>query len=140
MESYHHYDIIILLCKLLSESLTSVGGGGGLTFLLDVWAGVSATFVFFFLFDSMFISVEDRTRGIRFSYNSSMSFTYCQLVITKQSGDTLYTRSYNLKDQNMYDHRSKHVWLKHQYNVKRVHLIVLKTMKGYKRVLEGGTV
>ena len=49
----------------------------------------------------MFISVEDRTRGIRFSYNYSMGFTYSQMVITKQACDTLYTRSYNLKDQNM---------------------------------------
>ena len=65
--------------------------------------------------DSMFISVEDRTRRIRFSYNYSMSFTYSQMVITKQAGDTFYTRSYNLKDQNMYDHthKSKHVWLNH---------------------------
>ena len=62
------------------------------------------------------------------------------MVSTKQAGKTLYTRSYNLKDQNMYDHRSKHVWLKHQYNVKKVHLIGLKMMKGYKRGLEGGTV
>ena len=46
----------------------------------------------------MFISVEDRTRGIRFSYNYSMSFTYSQMVITKQAGNTLYTRSHNLKD------------------------------------------
>ena len=69
----------------------------------------------------MFISVEDRTRRIRFSYNYCMSFTYSQMVITKQAGDILYTRSYDLKDQNMYDHRSKHVWLKHQYNVKKVH-------------------
>ena len=51
----------------------------------------------------MFISVEDHTRRIRFSYNYSMSFTYSQMVITKQACDTLYTRSYNLKDQNMYD-------------------------------------
>ena len=87
----------------------------------------------------MFIFVEDRTRKIRFSYNYSMSFSYNQVVITKQAGDKLYTRSYNLKDQNMYDHRSKHVWLKHQYNVKKVHLLVLKTMKRYKRELDGGT-
>ena len=80
----------------------------------------------------MFISVEDRKRRIRFSYNYSMSFTYSQVVITKQACDTLYTRSYNLKDQNMYDHSSRHVWLQHQYNVKKVHLIVLKTMKRYK--------
>ena len=51
--------------------------------------------------DSMFISVEDRTGGIQLSYNYSMSFTYSQMVVTKQAGDTLYTRSYNLKDQNM---------------------------------------
>ena len=69
----------------------------------------------------MFISVEDRTIRYKFSYNYSMSFTYSQMVITKQAGDTLYTRSYNLKDQNMYDYRSKHVWLKHQYDVKKVH-------------------
>ena len=30
---------------------------------------------FCFFLDSMFISVEDRTRRIRFSYNYSMSFT-----------------------------------------------------------------
>ena len=63
------------------------------------------------------------------------------MVIIKQASGTLYTRSYNLNyDQNMYDHRSRHVWLKHQYNVKKVHLIGLKTIKGYKRGLEGGTV
>ena len=44
------------------------------------------------------------------------------MVLTKQAGDTLYIRSYNLKDQNMYTHRSKYVWLKHQYNVKKVHI------------------
>ena len=44
---------------------------------------------FFFFLDSMFISVEDRTRRIRFSYNYSMGFTYSQMVITKQAGDTL---------------------------------------------------
>ena len=69
-------------------------------------------FIYFFFggggADSLFISVEDRTRRIQFSYNYSMSFTYSPMVITKQAGDTLYTRSYNLKDQNMYDHRSKH--------------------------------
>ena len=63
----------------------------------------------FLFFDSMFISVEDRTRRILFSYNYSMSFAYSQMVITKLACDTLY----NLKDQNMYDHRSKNVWLKH---------------------------
>ena len=90
----------------------------------------------------MFISLEERTRRIWFSYNYSMSFIFSQMAITKQAGDTctLYTRSYNLKDQNMYGHRSKHVWFKHQYNVKEVHLIVLKTMKVYKRGFEGGTV
>ena len=59
------------------------------------------------------------------------------MIITKQAGDTLYTRSYNLKGQNIYDHTSKHVWLKHQYNVKKVHLIVLKTMRGYLRFNKG---
>ena len=59
------------------------------------------TEIHFFFLDSMFISVEDRTRGIRFSCNYRMSFTYSQIVITKQAGNTLYTRSYNLKDQNM---------------------------------------
>ena len=58
---------------------------------------VVLTLFFFFSFDSMFISVEDHTRRIRFPYNYSMSFTYSQMVITKQAGDTLYTRSYNLK-------------------------------------------
>ena len=53
----------------------------------------------YFFFYSMFISVEERTRRIRFSYNYSMSFTYSQMVITKLACDTLYTRSYNLKDQ-----------------------------------------
>ena len=86
----------------------------------------------------MFISEGDHTRRIRFSYNYSMCFTYSQVVSTKQAGDKLYTRSNNLKDQNMYDNGSKHVWLKHQYNVKKMHLIILKTMKGYKRGLEGG--
>ena len=52
-------------------------------------------------FYSMIISLKDRTRRMWFSYNYSMSFTYSQMVITKQAGDTLYTRSYNLKDQNM---------------------------------------
>ena len=79
----------------------------------------------------MFISVEDCTRRIRFLYNYSISFTYSQIVITKQADDTLYTRSYNLKDQNVYNLRSKHVWLKHQYHVKKVRLVALKTMKGY---------
>ena len=51
----------------------------------------------------MFISVEDRTRKIQFSYNYSMSFTESQIVITKQAGDTFYTSSYSLKNQNMYD-------------------------------------
>ena len=60
----------------------------------------------FFFVGSIFISVEDRTRRILFSYNYIMSFTYSQMVITKQAGNTLYTRSYNLKYQNMYDHRS----------------------------------
>ena len=35
-------------------------------------------FFFFFFFDSMFISVEDRTGRIRFSYNYSMNFTCSQ--------------------------------------------------------------
>ena len=51
---------------------------------------------FFFSLDSMFISVEDRTGRIRFSYNYSMSFPYSQEFITKQAGDTFCTRSYGL--------------------------------------------
>ena len=47
-------------------------------------------------FDSIFISVEDRTRRIRFSYNYSMSFTQRNKIITKQTGDTFYTGSYRL--------------------------------------------
>ena len=53
---------------------------------------------FFFFFDSMFISVEDHTGRIRFSYNYSMSFTYAcsQYFITIHTGDTFCTRSYDL--------------------------------------------
>ena len=50
-----------------------------------------------YFFDSMFISVEDCARTIRFSYNYSMSFTQSNLVIRKQAGDTFYTRSYRFK-------------------------------------------
>ena len=35
-------------------------------------------FLFIFCLDSMFISVEDRTGRIRFSYNYSMYFTHSQ--------------------------------------------------------------
>ena len=66
-------------------------------------------FLFSFFFDSMFISVEDCTRRIQFSYNYSMSFTYSQIVMTKQAGDTLSPDLTLLKikkcmitDQNMY--------------------------------------
>ena len=73
-------------------------------YLLVGTAGQSRIYckiVFNISFESMFISVEDRTRVIQLPYNFSMSFKYIQMVITKQAGDTLHTRSYNLKDQNM---------------------------------------
>ena len=46
--------------------------------LKDYKNHVSPAAIFFFFFDSMFISVEDHTGRIRFSYNYSMSFTCSQ--------------------------------------------------------------
>ena len=62
------------------------GGGGGRG---GGWVGGG---------DSLFISVENCTRRIQFSYNYSMGFTYSHVVTTKQAGDTFCTRYYNLED------------------------------------------
>ena len=53
-------------------------------------------YIYIYFLDSMFISVEDRTGRIRFSYNYSMNFTCSQYFITIQTGDTFCTRSYDL--------------------------------------------